>query len=62
LIDTFSALGVIALVIRLGLDALGVRFALGMIGVPARHRLRMALPSARFEAAMLCLALRSVCR
>ena len=52
MIATFSAVRLIALVIPLGLDTLGVSFALGMIGLPARHRLRIALLFAAFEAAM----------
>jgi len=52
LLATTSAVRLIALVVPLGLDTLGVSFALGVIGLQARHRLRVALLFAGFEAAM----------
>ncbi|HWX74483.1 MAG TPA: manganese efflux pump [Solirubrobacteraceae bacterium] len=52
MIASFSVLRFVALVIPLGLDTLGVSFALGVIGLPARRRLRVALLFAAFEAAM----------
>jgi putative Mn2+ efflux pump MntP len=42
----------IALVVPLGLDTLGVSLALGVAGLPAGRRLRLALVFAGFEAAM----------
>src|SRR5437763_275429 len=42
----------IALVVPLGLDTLGVALALGVAGFPARRRLRLSLLFAGFEVAM----------
>ncbi|MGI8573665.1 MAG: manganese efflux pump MntP [Solirubrobacteraceae bacterium] len=42
----------IALVLPLGLDTLGVALALGMVGFPPQRRLRLSLLFAGFEAAM----------
>lgn len=52
MIAGFSVLRFVALVIPMGLDTLGVSFALGVVGLPARRRLRVALLFAAFEAAM----------
>jgi putative Mn2+ efflux pump MntP len=43
---------VAAVVVPLGLDTFGVAVALGIAGLPAEHRLRVALLFAAFEAAM----------
>ncbi len=43
---------VIALVVPLGLDTLGVALALGVAGISSRQRLRLSLLFASFEAAM----------
>jgi putative Mn2+ efflux pump MntP len=45
-------LKLIALVLPLGLDTLGVTLALGFAGLPQEHRLRVSLLFAGFEAAM----------
>lgn len=45
-------LKLIALVLPLGLDTLGVALALGFAGLPQEHRLRVSLLFAGFEAAM----------
>lgn len=47
-----TTLKLIALVLPLGLDTLGVAFALGAAGLPARRRTRVALLFAAFEAIM----------
>jgi manganese efflux pump family protein len=47
-----STLKLIAVVVPLGLDTLGVALALGIAGLPARQRTRIALLFAAFEAAM----------
>lgn len=47
-----STLKLIAVVLPLGLDTLGVALALGLAGLPARLRNRIALLFASFEAAM----------
>jgi manganese efflux pump family protein len=47
-----STIKLAALVVPLGLDTLGVALALGLIGMPPRRRLRIAMLFAGFEAAM----------
>jgi putative Mn2+ efflux pump MntP len=47
-----DALKLIAIVIPLGLDTFGVAIALGLAGLPARHRTRVALLFAAFETIM----------
>jgi putative Mn2+ efflux pump MntP len=47
--ETFK---VAALVVPMGLDTFGVALALGLAGLPQKHRLRVALLFAGFEAAM----------
>jgi putative Mn2+ efflux pump MntP len=47
-----STLKLIAFVLPLALDTLGVALALGMIGLPGRRRTRIALLFAGFETAM----------
>jgi manganese efflux pump family protein len=47
-----STLKLIALVLPLGLDTLGVAVALGLAGLPQEKRLRISLLFAGFEAAM----------
>ena len=47
-----STVKLIGLILPLGLDTLGVSVALGVAGLPARHRLRLALLFTGFEIAM----------
>jgi manganese efflux pump family protein len=47
-----STIKLAALVVPLGLDTLGVALTLGLIGMPPRRRLRIAMLFAGFEAAM----------
>ncbi len=47
-----DTLKLVALVIPLGLDTFGVALALGIAGLPPKHRLRVSLLFAGFEAAM----------
>jgi len=47
-----DALKLIALVVPLGLDTFGVALALGIAGLPAHHRTRVALLFTGFETAM----------
>jgi putative Mn2+ efflux pump MntP len=47
-----ETLKVVALLVPLGLDTFGVAVALGIGGLPRRHRLRVSLLFAGFEAAM----------
>ena len=49
---TADTLKLIALVLPLGLDTFGVALALGIAGLPADRRVRVALLFASFEAAM----------
>ena len=52
MIATASTLKLAGVVLPLGLDTLGVSLSLGLGGLPARHRLRVALLFAGFESAM----------
>jgi len=49
---TDSTLKLIAFILPLGLDTFGVALALGIAGLPERHRTRIALLFAAFEAGM----------
>jgi putative Mn2+ efflux pump MntP len=51
-VSAAETLKVAALVVPLGLDTFGVALALGIAGLPRKHRLRVSLLFASFEAAM----------
>jgi putative Mn2+ efflux pump MntP len=51
-VSTGETLKLAALVVPLGLDTFGVALALGIAGLPPKHRLRVSLLFAGFEAAM----------
>jgi putative Mn2+ efflux pump MntP len=51
-VSTAGTLKVAALVVPLGLDTFGVALALGIAGLPRKHRLHLSLLFASFEAAM----------
>ncbi len=50
--STAQTAKLVALVVPLGLDTFGVSIALGVAGLPARRRMRLAVLFAGFEAAM----------